>query len=128
LAPKSTVKGWLSHDDVLKEIAGARALIFPSLWHETEGLVVLEAAALGVPSVVADACAARDLVIDGESGLHFRSGDDRHLQSVMDQLQDHQLVRRMGEAAYRRYWSDSRSLERHLAELERVYELVLREE
>ena len=128
LAPKSTVTGWLSHDDVLKEIAGARSLIFPSLWHETEGLVVLEAAALGVPSVVADACAARDLVIDGETGLHFRSGDDRHLQSVMDQLQDHQLVRRMGEAAYRRYWSDPRSLERHLADLERVYELVLREE
>jgi glycosyltransferase involved in cell wall biosynthesis len=128
LAPKTTVTGWLSHDDVLKEIAGARALVFPSLWHETEGLVVLEAAALGVPAVVADACAARDLVIDGETGLYFRSGDDRHLQSVMDRLHDHHLVRRLGASAYRRYWQHPRSLDRHVADLERVYELVLRNE
>lgn len=128
LAPKSTVTGWLSHADVVKELAGARALIFPSLWHETEGLVVLEAAALGIPSVVADSCAARDLVIDEETGLHFRSGDDQHLQSVMDRLQDDQLVRRLGEAAYHQYWKNPRSLERHIAELERVYEVVLRDD
>jgi glycosyltransferase involved in cell wall biosynthesis len=128
LAPRSTVTGWLSHDDVVKELAGARALIFPSLWHETEGLVVLEAAALGISSVVADSCAARDLVIQEETGLHFRSGDDRHLQSVMDRLQDDQLVRRLGEAAYRRYWKNPRSLERHIADLERIYDVVLRDE
>jgi hypothetical protein len=34
----------------------------------------------------------------------------------------------MGEAAYRRYWSNPRSLERHIADLEQVYEQVLREE
>ncbi len=128
LAPRSTITGWLSHDDVVKELAGARVLVFPSRWHETEGLVVLEAAALGIPAVVADSCAARDLVIDGETGLYFRSGDDRHLQSVMDRLQDHQLVRRLGAAAYRRYWNNPRSLERHIADLERIYELVLRDE
>jgi glycosyltransferase involved in cell wall biosynthesis len=128
LAPRSTVTGWLSHDDVVKELAAARALIFPSLWHETEGLVVLEAAALGIPSVVADACAARDLVIQEETGLHFRSGDDRHLQSMMERLHDDQLVRRLGEAAYRRYWKNPRSLERHIADLERIYDLVLRDE
>ena len=128
LAPRSTVTGWLSHDDVVKELAGARALIFPSLWYETEGLVVLEAAALGIPSVVADSCAARDLVVHEDTGLHFRSGDDHHLQSVMDRLQDDQLVRRLGEAAYRRYWMNPRSLERHIADLERTYDVVLRDE
>ena len=128
LAPRSTVTGWLSHDDVVKELAGARALIFPSLWHETEGLVVLEAAALGIPSVVADSCAARDLVIHEDTGLHFRSGDDRHLQSVMDRLQDDHLVRRLGEAAYRRYWKNPRSLERHIADLERIYDVVLHDQ
>ncbi len=126
LAPNAAVTGWLPRDAVLKEVAQARALIFPSLWYEGEPLVVLEAAALGVPAVVADACAARDLVIDGETGLHFRSGDDRHLQSVMNRLQDHQFVRRLGGAAYRRYWSNPQSLERHVADLERVYEQVLR--
>lgn len=125
LAPKATVTGWLSRHDVWKEIAGARALIFPSLWHETEGLVVLEAAALGIPSVVSDACAARDLVLDGKTGLYFRSGDDRHLQSVMERLQDTELVQRLGAAAYQRYWAHPRSLERHVADLNGVYEEVL---
>jgi glycosyltransferase involved in cell wall biosynthesis len=118
LARRTAVTGWLPRDAVLKEIAQARALIFPSLWYEAEPLVIFEAAALGIPAVVADSCAARNLVIDGETGFHFRSGDDRHLESVMEQLQDADLVRRMGEAAYRRYWSNPRSLERHIADLE----------
>jgi len=128
LAPRGMVTGWLSHEDVLKEMAGARALVFPSLWHETEGLVVLEAAALGIPAVVADACAARDLVIDEETGLYFRSGDDGDLQAVMARLQDDHLVRRLGEAAYQCYWKNPRSLERHITDLERVYELVLHDQ
>lgn len=126
LAPRSIVTGWMTKEDVLKEMAAARALIFPSLWHETEGLVVLEAAALGIPAVVADSCAARDLVVDQETGLHFRSGDEQDLQRVMSRLLDPQLARRLGQAAFERYWQTPRSLERHLSDLERVYDLVLR--
>ena len=125
LSPASALTGWLSHDLVMKELSGARALIFPSLWYETEGLVVLEAAALGIPSVVADTCAARDLVIDGETGFHFRGGDERDLQSTMARLQDGQVVRRLGEAAYRHYWRNPRALMGHIADLERVYEKIL---
>jgi len=33
--------------------------------------VVLEAAALGVPAIVSDACAAKEAIIDGETGLLF---------------------------------------------------------
>lgn len=128
LSPTSVVTGWLAHESVKKELSGARALIFPSLWYETEGLVVLEAAALGIPAVVADSCAARDLVINGVTGFHFRGGDDRDLQAAMARLQDGQVVRRLGEGAYRHYWRNPRSLEGHIADLEQVYELVLRDE
>lgn len=125
LAPAATLTGWLSRELVTQELSGARALIFPSLWYETEGLVVLEAAALGVPAVVADSCAARDLVIDGETGLYFRGGDASALQTTMARLQDDQLVRRLGRAAHRHYWNHPRSLENHVADLEEVYAQVL---
>lgn len=125
LAPAATLTGWLSRELVTQELSGARALIFPSLWYETEGLVVLEAAALGVPAVVADSCAARDLVIDGETGLYFRGGDGRSLEAAIARLQDDQLVRRLGRAAHRRYWCHPRSLENHVADLEGVYAQVL---
>lgn len=125
LSPSSALTGWLSRELVKQELSGARALIFPSLWYETEGLVVLEAAALGIPAVVADTCAARDLVIDGETGLHFRGGDERALQAAMAQLQDDAVVRRLGAGAYRNYWQHPRSLENHVADLEQVYAQVL---
>jgi glycosyltransferase involved in cell wall biosynthesis len=128
LSPTSVVTGWLSHDLVQKELSSARALIFPSLWYETEGLVVLEAAAIGVPSIVADSCAARDLVADGETGIHFRGGDEQDLKLAMERLQDLQVVRRLGEAAYRQYWSHPRLVKSHVADLEQVYETVLQDE
>ncbi len=127
-APRATVTGWVPHDHAMKELAGARALVFPSLWYETEGLVVLEAAAMGIPAIVADSCAARDLVIDGETGLHFRSGDALALQAAMARLQDDHLVQRLGTAAYHRYWKNPRSLPDHIGELERVYASVLSED
>ncbi len=127
LSPSSTMTGWVPRDLVREELSGARALIFPSLWYETEGLVVLEAAAMGVPAVVADSCAARDLVIDGETGLYFRGGDETALQTTMARLQDDQLVRRLGQAAYLNYWKQPRSLENHVADLEEVYAQVLRD-
>lgn len=125
LSSSSTITGWLSRDLVKQELSGARALIFPSLWYETEGLVVLEAAALGVPAVVADSCAARDLVLEGETGLYFRGGDEKALQTTMARLQDDQIVRRLGQAAYLNYWKNPRSLEKHVADLEEVYAQVL---
>ena len=39
LSPTSVLTGWLSRDLVKNELSSARALIFPSLWYETEGLV-----------------------------------------------------------------------------------------
>lgn len=127
MAPRATVTGWVPHDQAMKELAGARALVFPFLWYETEGLVVLEAAALGIPAIVADSCAARDLVSDGDTGLYFRSGDEQSLQAAMARLQDDRLVRRLGAAAYDRYWKHPRSMTNHIRALKRVYELVLNE-
>ena len=80
---------------------------------------------MGVPAVVADSCAARELVIDGETGLYFRGGDEAALQTTMARLQDDQLVRRLGQAAYLNYWKQPRSIENHVGDLEAVYAQVL---
>ena len=47
--PQAILSGWMSHRDSMRALREARALVFPSLWYETLGLVVLEAAAIGVP-------------------------------------------------------------------------------
>ena len=57
--PKARFTGQLNRAAVSHEMRKARALVLPSLWYETQGLVVDEAAALGVPAIVADRCGRR---------------------------------------------------------------------
>jgi glycosyltransferase involved in cell wall biosynthesis len=96
--------GWVDRAGVLQALEHARALVFPSVWYETQGLVVLEALARGVPVVVADGCAARDAVVPDETGFLFRSGDAADLARQLRRLDD-DTVTRMGRAAYERYWA-----------------------
>lgn len=63
--------GWKNKDEVKTYMKGARALIFPSRWYETAGLTILEAQALGVPTIVSDLCAGREFVQEGENGYIF---------------------------------------------------------
>jgi glycosyltransferase involved in cell wall biosynthesis len=49
-----TFHGWVDESEVYSLIRRARALVFPSVWHEPAGLVTLEAAALGRPVIASD--------------------------------------------------------------------------
>lgn len=126
ICPSAKVMGWLAREDVTKQLRNARVLVFPSLLYETDGLAVLEAAALGIPAIVSDVSAARVSVIDGVTGSCFKAGDRRDLASKMSAMCDDERVARMGLAAHAQYWKHPRTLDRHVKELEEVYEKVLR--
>jgi glycosyltransferase involved in cell wall biosynthesis len=127
--PEAIVTGWVQHATSVQYLRQARALVFPSLWYETLGLVVLEAAAHGIPSLVPDTSAAREIVLDGVTGLHFKSGDELDLRSRMRELRDADLVRSLGRRAYERFWSsDHCSLNLHVSSLEAIYEKTIRTE
>ncbi|MGA2537701.1 MAG: glycosyltransferase, partial [Terracidiphilus sp.] len=121
----ATCTGWVSGEEVQRQMRLARVLIFPSEWYETQGLVVLEAAAMGLPAIVSDACAAREIVSDGVTGLWFKAGDERDLAAKMALLQDQEFAKRLGAAAFERYWQHPLTMERHLAALEQCYERIL---
>ncbi len=125
VAPNATVTGWLSREEVLEKLRKARALVFPSLWYETMGLVVAEAAALGVPAIVADTSAAAELVEHNQTGLLFRGGDTEALAEAVNRLCDPVMASRLGEGAYHRYWTTPTTLENHLDQLEPVYRQAL---
>nr|WP_307333528.1 glycosyltransferase [Microbacterium sp. SORGH_AS_1204] len=63
-----TYVGWLDGPAKAALIASATALVFPSLWPETFGLVIAESLLSGRP-VVATPQAAGSFVRDGENGL-----------------------------------------------------------
>jgi glycosyltransferase involved in cell wall biosynthesis len=123
----AVLSGWMSHGDTQKALHESRALVFPSLWHETLGLVVLEAAGAGVPAVVPDDCAARESVVDGVTGLHFRGGDELDLRRKLVMLKNApQLAECMGRAAYERFWKPpGQGAALHCSRLEAIYQKML---
>jgi len=124
--PQAEITGWIDHDRVQSVLRGARTLVNASLWYETQGLSALEAAAHGVPSVVPDLGALRDVVTDGETGLWFRGGDVQDLAAKLRRLaEDDALVTRLGGTAYERFWAGQWDLSTHLDRLEAVYQAAL---
>lgn len=122
--PEATFLGWQKPDAVRREMARARALLFPSVWYEGQPLTVLEAQALGTPVLVSDICAGREAVVDGETGLHVRSADVDAWTAAVAAMAVPGTAARMATAAHDHYWAAPLTLDRHLDGLEEVYALA----
>jgi glycosyltransferase involved in cell wall biosynthesis len=123
--PQATVTGWVDRESVLTHLRAARALVVPSLWYETLGLVVLEAAALGTPAIVPRDTAPADLVRSGETGLSFARGNVAELAAQLRRLNDDALVGGMSRAAYDTFWSNPPTMDAHIRRLVTTYEDML---
>lgn len=122
---QAEISGWVNRDVINEYLNRARVLLFPSLWYETQGMVVLEAAARGVPSLIPDTCAASDFIIDGMTGLLYEGGNYEDLLRKIRLLQDDAFVDELGKRAYENYWSNPYTLHRHTSELLNLYKAVL---
>ncbi|KAF2990585.1 glycosyltransferase family 4 protein [Methylocystis sp. MJC1] len=124
--PEAKFLGWRTPSEVREALRAARALVFPSVWYEGQPLTVYESLALGTPVIVSELCAGREAVVDGETGIWFKSSDAQSLAAAITRLKDDGLARRMAEAAYARYWAAPLTLDRHLDSVAAVYEKVQR--
>lgn len=123
--PGMRVTGWVKMDAIQQYLDTARCLVFPSLWYETFGLTVAEAAARGVPAIVSDISAAAERVEDGVTGWLFRSGDAADLDRCLALIEDDMRVQAAGRAAYDAFWSDSRTGDKHAADLLDIYRMAV---
>ncbi|MFO3722736.1 glycosyltransferase family 4 protein [Pseudomonas sp. HLMP] len=124
--PRAEFTGWLEREAIPDIIRNSRAVVFPSYLYETQGMVVAESAALGIPCIVSDACAGKDYIVDGKTGILFKSGDVFSLESAIKRLLDSpQTADAMGAASYMDYWKAPPTLERHIAELVACYNAIL---
>ncbi|MFT3867083.1 MAG: glycosyltransferase family 4 protein [Nibricoccus sp.] len=123
--PRGRFSGWLPPEKLRAHLQTARALVFPSLWYETLGLVAIEALALGVPVIVSDRGAATDFVSHGVNGLHFSHGSAQALAAQILALKnDSQFAARLGRAGYDGYWQDPWTVTRHVNKLIDIYNTV----
>ena len=123
--PTAEISGWLPPAEALARLRSARAMVFPSLWYEAQPLVVLEALAHGLPCIVADTSAAREMVTDGVTGLLFRGGDLHDLKAKLIALKDPAYAAFLGRNAYERYWEQPRTLVAHVDQLQTIYASML---
>ena len=92
------LRGWAHREDVLRTMARATALVFPSLWPEPLSRVLLEALALGTPVAAMDTGGTREILGDEEGGLVV--SDERGLGDAVARLcADAALRARLSEAA-----------------------------
>ena len=109
--------GWQARNDLAALYRGARAVIVPTLGHETFGLVAVEGFAHGVPAIVPDFGALGELIADSGAGLTYTS--DSELDLALGRLAADDALRaelgRRGREAYAAHWTADRHLERYFA-------------
>lgn len=123
--PSARITGWLDRAGVAAALRDARCLVVPSLWYETLGLVVLEAAALGIPAIVPSGTAPRELIVPGDTGLEFVRGDVDDLATQLREIASDALVERMSVGAYDAFWKQPPTMARHIAGLLATYRSTL---
>ena len=96
-------------------------LTVPSTGEECMPLVILEAAAAGTPTFGSRLSGIPEAVDDGRSGRVFERGSGAALAALLDEAAaDRRAVAEMGAEAERR-WREKFTVERMLAEHERLY-------
>ncbi len=119
--PQGEVLGWMRQ---------AAMLVLPSVRTGTGrveglGMVVLEAAASGVPVIGSDIGGIPEAVIDGETGFLVPERDDEGLARRMGALWDDAALRHRMGAAARALVERKFDLVRQTAVLETLYDEVL---
>ena len=104
LADRVVFAGALVDADLPRAYKAADVHVLPSTTKsEAFGLVTLEAAATGLPSIVSDLPGVRTLVTNGETGFVVESGIEESLEEAMQKfLNNSHLAREMGLKARRR--------------------------
>jgi glycosyltransferase involved in cell wall biosynthesis len=81
--PNISFAGAQPKERVYELLQGASALIFPSVWYETFGMVVIEAFSAGIPVIASDLGNIKNMVADGINGLRFKAGDPADLKKKL---------------------------------------------
>jgi glycosyltransferase involved in cell wall biosynthesis len=123
--PSVELAGQVDARTCARLMSGARAVLLPSAWEETFGLVVVEAMALGVPPVATAHGSFTELITDGVDGVLFRPGDPAALgQAVADVAAEPARYATYGRQA-RETYAKRFDPERNLDQLIEIYRYAI---
>ena len=96
--------GRLSPTAITTAMQDAAFLVFPSEWYEGLPRTIIESFAVGTPVIAPNVGAMREVIREGDTGLHFRSGDPADLARVIEDafahLEEHARMRAQARAEF----------------------------
>jgi glycosyltransferase involved in cell wall biosynthesis len=98
LSSQVHLSGFLPRQEVYQALNHVQVFVFPSLT-DTQGIVVLEAMACGLPVVAAKSGAVAEILRNGEEGLVVEPNPEAFAEALLALLQDPAGRNKMGEQA-----------------------------
>ncbi|MFC4213184.1 glycosyltransferase [Pedobacter lithocola] len=86
--------GQKSSTEVSKLLENAEALIFPSEWYETFGMVLSESFSKGIPVIASELGDIKNIVLNNQNGLTFEAGNYRDLREKISYFDGLSLVKK----------------------------------
>ena len=115
--------GNLTKEQVLLEMRNCTALIFPSLWYETFGLVIIEAFSVGLPVIANKLGSVSSIVTDEYNGLLFEGGNSSALQAKITEWRNKSVAEKeLFSQNARQTYLDNYTPEKNMAQLLSIYE------
>ncbi len=125
LTDRVTFHGWVNADQANDLIRSARALIFPSVWHEPAGLVALEAMKNARPVIASRVGGIPEMVSHQGNGLLVSPYDIKELSNSIETLAtDWLLAKRLGEQG-QVCIAQKFTLQKHLEGLMALYQQII---
>lgn len=102
-------EGQMSHEDIMKKVAGAKALIVPSLWYEGCPMVIIEAFSLGIPVIASNIGNVGEAVEEGYNGVKFNPHDTNSFVSALKKINslDYSFLCKNARHCYNSKYSES---------------------
>jgi glycosyltransferase involved in cell wall biosynthesis len=117
--------GTVSGDRCFDLISQARAVLLPSAWEETFGLVAVEAMAAGTPPIAAGHGSFTELITSGVDGVLFSPGDPAALGlAIADVERNPEQYEAFGDQA-RKTYEDRFDPQRSVEELLEIYRFAI---
>lgn len=98
--------GMKDSEEVVFLMSRAKATLCPSLWYEGMPRVVIESLAVGTPVLAANIGGYAEMIVDGESGALFASGDAAALLDCIRELEEKAAWQSLRSHARRRFLAE----------------------
>lgn len=121
--PQIEMRGWVPNVEILRLLARAQVLLFPARWAEPLARTLLEAQALGVPTLALNTGGTRDIIDDNVNGLLVNTAAE--FADALRRLANDRALRERLSVNAKRVAQEKFSADIVVAKLEAIYDSAI---